>query len=344
MTSNVKKVSRTGAYIVQKAFEHIRVKQQGQNLQDEDQALALDVLNDLIKSWQREGLSLWKEEDVALFLPKGRNKFTVGQAELLLDNSTEYNTVYGTVGDWVRTTTTAASAAAATTIDITSFTSQHGVTINTSDLTLNPMSLLVENTSGDLDYYAISSISSLEITVSSISTAIDSGATVYIYYDHNDISGNANTDRKKPLKIYPEAIRLQQSTTYEIPINLIAMDDYARLPDKTSQGTPVQIAYQPKVDNTDIYVWPPTDNVENVLLFRCQMPFDIFNVSTDRHDLPSEWVRPLEWALAAELGQAFGIDLNRQMYLDQKAATLYQQALEHDQDNASWFMQPLLGW
>lgn len=341
MTSNVKKISRTGAAIVQRAFEYIRVKQQGQPLQADDQALGIDMLNDLIKSRQADGLHLWKDVDAAMFLDKGRKQYTLGQAELLQDGTTEYNAVYATSGDWVRTTTTAAQTAGNNTLDITSFTSYYGVTYDTTDT----MTLLVENEDGDLDKYAVSSVSTLEITLgSNLTTDVDSGATVYIFRNHDDMSGNTATTRKKPLKIYPDAVRMQQADTYELPITMISSDEYSLLPDKTSQGTPVQIAYTPKVDKTEIFLWPPTDDVENVLLFRCQMPIDIFNATTDEQDFPGEWLRYLAWGLAAELAPVYGLKLDRQMFLEQKAARLLMDALEWDQDNSSYFVQPNTGW
>ena len=333
MTSGVTEYNKTGAAIVERAFNHIGVKQQGQSIQAEDAALGLDLLNSLIKSWQREGSHLWKDKEAALFLEKTRRTYTLGKQQTRVGDTTEVHTVYATSGDWVQTTTTAASAASASTIDITSWTSYAGVTFDTSAPGVSTMKVGVENEDGDLDWYTVDSVSSLEITITTtITTAVESGAHVYVYYSAEQL--------EKPLKIYPDNMRLYQSSTNELPIWLLAWSDYTTLPDKVSTGTTVQAFYSPDIDNTELAVWPPSSTVENVLLFRFQSPFDIFNVGTDDQDMPNEWIRPLEWALAAELGQAFGLRTDRQMYLDQKAASLYMQALEWDQDNTSLFLSP----
>lgn len=330
-TSKVTEHESTGAAIVERAFNHIRVKQQGQNLEAPDAQLGLDVLNDLLKSWQRDGLHLWKDKEAALFLQPNRRVYTVGkQLTQVCNDAVDIHTTYGTIGDWVNTTTTAAALVAQPVIDITSLLSYEGVTFDTSC----PMYLGVENEDGGLDWYTVSSVSTLEITLTTnLTTAVDSGAVVYIYYQADQIP--------KPLKIYEDNIRLLQNVGgYELPLNLSAWTDYNLLPQKDTSGTPSQVFYSPKIDNTRLAIWPISSSVKNVLLFRMQSPFDIFNVGTNTQDAPSEWIRPLAWALAAELGQAYGIRTDRQAYIDQKAAALYSDVLDWDQDNASIFIQP----
>jgi len=76
------------------------------------------------------------------------------------------------------------------------------------------------------------------------------------------------------------------------------------------------------------------------MLFRFQSPLNIFDSDTDTQDFPSEWIRPLEWALASELGPDYGIPLPRQYALDARAASLKDGVTDWDQDNSSLFLYP----
>jgi hypothetical protein len=68
----------TGNRIIQDAYEHLRIKQKGQNLDADDQAQAERYLNNIVKDWQKDGLHLWKEKEAAVFLESGRRTYTLG--------------------------------------------------------------------------------------------------------------------------------------------------------------------------------------------------------------------------------------------------------------------------
>ena len=322
----------TGERIVINAFSHILVKQQGQNLEAEDAEFGEGLLNGLLKSWQADGLHLWKDREAAVFLERNRRTYLLGnQADTVYapgEDAVVENRVYATQGDWVPTETTAAVTAGANVISVDSYLSYGGVTFDPSQGTVN---VGILNVNRALEWFTVDSVAGLDITLSAnLANDVNDRATVFIYRE----------ELTKPLEVYDENVRVWQGVnSYELPIHMLAWTDYNLLPQKNIEGIIVQAAYQPRIDNGELAVWPVTNTVDNVFLFRFQAELDIFN-GTRTQDLPSEWIRALEWALASELGPAYGVDAQRQAMLDQRASGLKHQALDWDQDKSSMFLHP----
>jgi hypothetical protein len=338
-TSSVTEYENTGATIVSKAFRHVRVSQKGQALQPDDAEFGLSALNDIVKSWQRDGLHLWKNKEAAVFLEPQRRTYTLGNQSTIGCDDDGCNAddidgqmVYATSGDWVLTSLTAAATAGDSTVNIASLLSYAGVTYNTSC----EMNIGIENINGGINWYSIADVDliTLDVLIADVLLVdVAEDATVYIY--------RAADQLEKPLKIYQENVRLLQvNSQYELPISLMAWTDYNLLPQKDVQGVPVQAFYEPKINNSELAVWPTAQDVNNVLLFRFGSPLQIFESDTDTQDFPSEWIRPLTWALASELGPSYGLPLPRQQALDARASSLKDAVEDWDQDNNSMFIYP----
>jgi hypothetical protein len=330
-TSLDKSLISNGNQIIQDAYEHIRVKQKGQALDADDQAQAERYLNLITKDLQKDGLHLWKEKEAALFFEPSRRTYKLGNQTTFVcaadDTPAIDNQVYATEGDWVATTLSADAAGAQADIVITSLSAYSGTTFNTSCTDINVGVVLDD---GTIQWAVLSSIATLTITLdANLSSAASSGNRVFLYQDHLD----------KPLKILKDNVRVWQSSTSEIPIQLQSWTDYNNLSNKGSTGLPVQIAYKPELDTGELAVWPISSDINDVLLFRYQAPIDIFDGTADQ-DFPAEWTRTLGWLLAAELGQAKGVPLQRQQYLDMKAMALKEDLLDWDADNTSLYLQP----
>jgi hypothetical protein len=337
-TSNVTEYESTGAEIVGEALKIIRVSQANQPLKANDMSSGITSLNGLVKSWQRDGLHLWKDQEAAVFLSTGRRTYGIGSPPALgcdtacKADETFADTIYSTKGDWVYTATTAAILAGVDVIPVASLISYAGIEYNMTCAML----IGIENTAGLLDWYGITSNTGLDITINIPLVAdVAEGATVYIYREADQLD--------KPLRLYQENVRLfQLSSSYELPINLLAWTDYNLLPQKHTVGIPVQISYNPNINGGEVAIWPTAESVQNVLLFRYQAGFDIFDSDTDTQDFPAEWIRPLTWALAAELGPQYGVPLQRQMALEQKAGALKEEVQAWDQDTSSLYLMPRL--
>jgi len=322
----------TANQIIQDAYEHLRVKQKGQALDADDQAQAERYLNNIIKDLQKDGLFLWKEKEAAVFFEPDRRTYQLGNQTTYVvaadDTPVINNEVWATEGDWVGTTLTADAAASQAVINITSLDAYSGTTFNTTGTTA--IQVGVELDDGTMQWSTLTSIATLAITLTdNLTGAAASGNRVFMYLRHLD----------KPLKILKDNVRIWQSSTSETPIFLQSWTDYNLLADKGTAGFPVQIAYSPEIDTGTLAVWPISDSIVNVLLFRYMSPFDIFD-GTAIQDAPPEWTRTLGWMLAAELGSSKGVPLQRQGYLDTKASALKEDLLDWDTDNSSLFLQP----
>lgn len=338
-TSNVTEYESTGCSIVEKAFKHIRVTQKGQSLQADDSSYGLDLLNGIVKSWQRDGLHLWKDREAAVFLEPGRRTYTLGSPNNIACDEDGCKAdeiagakIYATSGDWVLTTTTADYLAGVDTVNISSLISYAGIEYNTTCA----MNIGIVNTDNGIDWYTIADVDTdtLDILLANpLVSDVAENATVYIYREEDQL--------EKPLKIYQENIRLYQvDSRYELPLYLLSWTDYNLLPEKNIKGVPVQAFYSPMIDNAEMAIWPTSQDYENIMLFRFQSPLNIFESDTDTQDFPSEWIRPLEWALASELGPSYGVPLPRQAALDNRAASLKDAVTDWDQDNTSLFLYP----
>lgn len=316
-TSGITAFERTGDQIIDSAYRHTRKKQRGQPLEEDDIARAKVSLNGIIKSWQRDGLHLWKDEECALFLNINQRYYDVD------------DTIDATNGDWVATETAADALAAATSITVDSITPL-GYSGQTYIVAENNH-IGIENDNNVLEWFQVTTATGTTINLDgALAVQSTAGNRVWIY----------RTRATKPLKIYQENIRLWQSDNYELPLYLLAQTDYNLLPQKDITGTLVQIFHTPKINDARVTVWPTTGTVKNVLLYRYQSPLEIFSTAANTQDFPEEWIRPLEWTLAAELGPSLGVPIARQNVLDARAASFYEDVLDWDQDNASIFIQP----
>ena len=337
--SNVTEYEATGSTIVKNAFKRIRITQKGQSLDPDDARDGLEALNGIVKSWQRDGLHLWKNKEAAVFLETGRRTYSLGNpGSVSCDpdgcraDEIAGPSVMATSGDWVLTTITADADTATDTVNIASLMSYAGITYNTACA----MNIGIQNAVNGIDWYTIADIdlTTLDVMLNvNLVNDILSGATVYIYRQNDQL--------EKPLKIYQENVRLYQvDSRYELPLYLLAWTDYNLLPEKDITGVPVQAFYEPRINSTDLAIWPTSESVKNVLLFRFQSPLNVFDSDSDTQDFPSEWIRPLEWALAAELGPIYGIPQPRQASLDNRAASLKDEVMDWDQDNTSLYIYP----
>jgi len=251
--SKITEYESTGATIVKNAFKHIRVTQKGQPLNADDAQHGLDMLNGIVKSWQRDGMHLWKDEEAAVFLEQGRRTYSLGAANNIAcdvdgckADEIAGDKIYATSGDWVLTTTTSAYLAGEDSVNISSLTSYSGIEYNTACA----MNIGIVYVSGGIDWYTIADVDTVTLDIllaNPLVNDVAESATIYIYREQDQL--------EKPLKIYQENIRLYQvSSRYELPLYLLAWTDYNLLPEKDIQGVPVQAFYAPKINNSELAI------------------------------------------------------------------------------------------
>ena len=89
-----------------------------------------------------------------------------------------------------------------------------------------------------------------------------------------------------------------------------------------------------------MYVWPIADSCKRLLRITFIKPQYIPEDQSEDVLIPPEWYVALKFKLAADLAMSYGVDPNRQMMLEQKAAIYLQKAISSDDDGASFQFTP----
>lgn len=148
---------------------------------------------------------------------------------------------------------------------------------------------------------------------------------------------------KKPLRVLSVRRRLT-SSTQDTPLWELSREEYDELPNKTSEGVPVQFYYDPQRSTGTLYVWPePSTAVAaaNTLRVSYLRPIEDFDASNDDPDLPQEWLNALIWNLADELEPEYPCNNPRLAgKIADKAAESKALIEAWDTEPASLYLQP----
>ena len=260
---------------------------------------AARVLNMLVKLRAADGMPLWALKR-GFILP-----FT---------DASSITTVSHVVTDYITSTLSADEAASQTVLSITDTTG-----MATGD------QFGIELDDGTMQWTTVTVDSSTQGTVATALTgAAASGNRVYAY--------TASSDRvQRPLRVI-EANILDVSSSSSWEIDIEDRSNYYALGNRTSEGTPNRIYYEPSLgsgtaDPTSastwygtFYVYPRFENGEKIVEFTYHRPFQDFDASTDNPDFPQEFYLPLWLELSALLGPRYGlpIDERRALFLEAK--------------------------
>lgn len=169
------------------------------------------------------------------------------------------------------------------------------------------------------------------------------------------VSGTApDITQVAPLRI-TEAWTIRNNLSSNI--NIITRDKYNTYGDKTTQGDPTQIWYNPpgalfsstgageQIGTITVYQTPGADQATNVTLnFMGQTSFEDFNISTDQPDFPTYWNNAITWLLAADLAYEDGLPFAERSMIEKKAAVKKLTALGFGTEEGSLYFQPAQMW
>lgn len=153
--------------------------------------------------------------------------------------------------------------------------------------------------------------------------------------------GTAGTGlSERPLAITDAWYR--NSASDDNPLEMISREEYWNLGDKTSEGIPNEIYYDPQDNLGVIYVFNPADanTAGKTIELVYQRPFEDMVASTDDLDFPVEWEEAIEWGLAQRLAPRNGVSVNRTGQIRAHARLALDEALGWDSENTSVFLQP----
>lgn len=157
------------------------------------------------------------------------------------------------------------------------------------------------------------------------------------------IGSSQTVNTPYPIHLY-QAYRVDTGSDVRIPMEIVPNFNYNLFP-ATAGGRPIQITYQPKINQGVIQVWPTPDTdaeTNSTVYIVYQRPFEYFNASTDTLDMPEEWVLPLIYDLAVLMAPEYGIPLQDRSTLMKEAAQYRQAALDNGTEDGALFFQPYM--
>lgn len=95
--------------------------------------------------------------------------------------------------------------------------------------------------------------------------------------------------------------------TNRTQVQMMSNEDYRRLADRTTQGTPSQYLIERTLSGLTLTLWP-VPNAAGSLEMMAALRAKDFVVGTDTPDFTSKWDRCLVWGLASELAPDYAQD------------------------------------
>lgn len=290
--------------IIKAALRLTGYTKQGDNPPDNVVTDCAEALNIMIKALQAEGIGLWLNKIVTLFLQYDTEAHNIGPSG---DHATEL---------YADTQTSVAAESGDTTITVDS----------TTDITSN-YNIGVELDGGTLQWTTVSgSPANNVVTLAAELTddvAVDN--MVYCY----------QTKTQRPLQILHASIRNYDGM--ETPIKIVSRNAYLDITDKSTSATPILIYYDPQLTDGVIYPWPTSNDVGNVLRMSIKRPIQDFDIAADDADFPVECSEFLKFNLALRLAPELMDDIaeDRMKYIVKMAAESKQQMLGFDAEHGT---------
>ncbi len=281
-TSNSYNYSQTRDQLITKAFQLINVYAVGATPSSDDISYANDILNMMIKTWQAEGIKLWKRKIGYLFTALDTASYQLGSVSGANHCS----------GTYVATTLSSTASLGASSVALTSVTG-----MSASDF------IGIELDDGTRQWTTISGSPSTSSTslAATLTGAASSGNTVITY----------TSKINRPLEVIRGTIIDLDSSSTETQLDKISHDDYFNLPVKTTAGKANNFYYDRVINNSlpytgVLYLYPRPNNVAHIVAFTYLDGLQDFDSSSDDADFPQEWYYPIVVNLAAELGLHYG--------------------------------------
>lgn len=249
-----------------------------------DTADAAQALELMVKNLQATGIHLWKKQQATLFVQKGTASYSLPG--------------WHCTQSYVSTEVKVAGVATDLTIDVDSIT---GI----SDAGY----IGIQLDSGTMHWTTVNGVpagDTVAIT-DALPNAVAIDNTVYAY----------TTQLVRPLK----ALSARRIGTNDVDIEIVTHDEYFTLPTKTATGEVNQLFYDPQLTTAKVYIWPTGNAADDKIEITFMMPIEDFDSSGNNPDFPQEWLLALKYGLASTLGPEYGLELKRQMYIDQKASS-----------------------
>ena len=265
---------------------------------------AKEALNMMLKQWQSEGVGLWLNRELNIFLAYQTGSYSLGP-------SGDHASI-----DIIETELSSSAASGATSLEVDSITG-----ISASD------AIGIELDDNTLQWTTVSGAPSGS-TIIIAAALTDSASSDNNVYTYTTMSG-------RPLSI-TEA-RLHRDSGTDVPLEVLNRQRWMELSNKQSDGTPNCIYYDPQLDSGILNVWLRPTTVDNYIKATCRMEIQDIDTMEDDPDFPVEIHRAVKFNLACELSHEYsGIDLARYDRTRRMADKLYLMLVMADAEHISY--------
>lgn len=296
--------------LLYRSLELVGVATQFRNPSAQEYATASSWMNILIKAWQKKGLRPTQQTQIVVFLDVEKNQYTLGT------NGDHASYTY------VQTTSDGDFATGLTAIDVLDTTGiAAGYTIG-----IEISSLVMQWTT------VVSVVGNTVNLTDPLDADLTSGNIIFCY----------PALVQKPLRFNNCQRALPDGT--EAIVGIENRSEYFNISNKTIQGYVTQLHYSPKVNNGELYVFPRSAQVTQVLKATVEYPLEVFTQSTQTPPFPSEWYAALIYGVAALMAPAFGFFGAEYDSILKMAAALEDDVLSNDvEDNYIQFSPDIDG-
>lgn len=295
--------------LIEFALEKVGIIPIGATPTSAQYASAARELNFMVKHWQIPGLQLWAKKRGFLFLADDTSVYQLGGSSGA-DHATN---------SYTQTALGADAAASATSLTVDSIT---GIS--------NGDQIGIELDDGTLHWDVVNGApSGTTVTLTTgLASAASEDAVVFAYT--NNIT--------KPLRLL--SVYRRDKNLNDTYIDVISTDEYSEFSKKTEDGLVNQVAFHPQRTYSELYVWPQSSTVTDIIGFWYHRPFEDFDASSDEPDFPQEWFMALGYGLAAHLGITYSIPTSKRKDLVQLADYFKMEVEGWDQEQSSVFFEP----
>jgi len=148
-------------------------------------------------------------------------------------------------------------------------------------------------------------------------------------------------DTPYPVKLLQANLSLTGSST-RLNMEILARNTFNNLPN-VSEGTPVQVSYQPFIESGVLSVWPTPNAgvpVGSQIYITYTAPFYKFTTGTETADIPQEWYNAILFQLALILSDEFSLPLEERSWLEKQSDKRLATALSSSSEDTSVFFYP----
>jgi len=287
-TSGSTNLSLNGNELIYAMFRELGIYSPSETPEAVDVNTARQKVNLMLKTWQADRIGLWLKKRCLLFLQPGQESYDLGAT-----------------GD----PCIAVSAYVQTTLDEDAASGAVSIAVDSIAGMADNYALGVELDDGSIQWTAVNGTPSGSTVAfdDALTDDASSGNYVYAYVTTAQIA--------RPVEVLNA--RHRNSSESEIGCTFISEGAYLALPDKSSQGTPLNLYYDPQLTNGVLYMWPTADTARATLRLTVKREIEDIDAITDDPDCPKEWLLPIIYNGAVELIPQYGVKVtaNKQLLI-----------------------------